>query len=148
MTQSNWAEGEPLLSDEEVDRIVTSALERGGREGAEVEVTFVGEEFLTQLHEEHLDDATATDVITFDLGDGEGVVGELYVSVDRAREMAEQRGVSVERELALYVVHGVLHLCGHDDVEAASRRQMREVERELLEGFGYPSDDAPHDLEE
>lgn len=145
MTAINWADGDAFLEDAEVERLVDAAFSHGGRAGATVEITFVGEDFLTRMHADHLDDASPTDVITFDLGEGEGVVGELYVSVDRAREVAARRGVSFERELALYVVHGVLHLCGHDDVEAAARARMRVAEREVLVRLAYPPDDAPHD---
>ena len=98
------------------------------------------------MHAEHLDDPTPTDVITFDLGEeGGGPVGELYVSVDRAREVAGRRGVSVARELTLYVVHGALHLCGYDDHEEADRSRMREAEGVVLRELGFEDDPGAHD---
>ncbi len=142
----SWAEDEALLADAEVERAVFAALERGGRPRAPLAVTFVGEEHLTALHAHHLDDPTATDVITFALGDeGEGPVGELYVSVDRAREMAHARGVTLARELTLYVVHGVLHLCGYDDHDDEDRGDMRAAEADVLAQLGHPPDPTPHD---
>ena len=89
-----------------------------------------------------------TDVMSFDLGDDEnGPAGELYVSVDRARAVAAERGVSLERELTLYVVHGALHLCGFDDHEESERERMRGAEREVMERLGFPPDDLPHELQ-
>ena len=144
-----WADEDALLADSEVERAVQAAAIHGDRPGIPLAVTFVGDEFLAAMHGRHLDDPTATEVITFDLGDeGEGPVGELYVSVDRARARAEGRGVPLERELALYVVHGVLHLCGFDDHDDEDRRAMRAAEHDVLEGLGYPPDPSPHEADE
>ena len=52
--------------------------------------------------------------------------------------MAERRGHDVQAELALYVIHGLLHLCGYDDKSADGARQMRERERHYLERLGLP----------
>ncbi|HUR26649.1 MAG TPA: rRNA maturation RNase YbeY, partial [Planctomycetota bacterium] len=50
---------------------------------------------------------------------------------------------SVERELALYIVHGCLHLCGHDDRAARARRKMRVAERCVLAELGFEDDPTP-----
>lgn len=124
-----------------------AAARHGGRADADFDVIFVSDEELTRLHDEYLDDLTPTDVMAFDLGsEGGGPAGELYVSVDCARRVAAERGVAVQRELALYVVHGCLHLCGFDDHEDGDRARMRAAERELLRELGYPDDEAPHEL--
>ena len=147
MTEVTWAVSSPrLLSDQSVARAVQAALAHGGRPGTELAVTFVGEEFLTGLHEEHLADPSPTDVITFDLGEiGRGPAGEIYVSVARAEQVAGERGGSPERELTLYVVHGVLHLCGFDDIAPDERARMRAAEAEVLLDLGFPPDSAPHE---
>lgn len=132
------------LADERVREIVVRALEHGGRAGVDVDVVFVDDETLRGMHAEWLDDASDTDVITFDLGaDGEGPVGELYVSVECAQRIAPTRPVSVERELALYVAHGVLHLCGFDDHEELERASMRRAELAVLTALGYADDPRP-----
>ena len=98
-------------------------------------IVFVGDAELAQMHGEWLDDPSATDVITFDLrGDVElgGPEGELYISVERAHAVAARRKLDPLRELLLYVVHGVLHLAGHDDHEPHARRRMRVAERRAL----------------
>ena len=148
MTEISWEiPDERLLPDQAVVRVVAAALAHGGRPGLALAVVFVQDEALTELHRRHLADPTPTDVLTFDLGeDGPGPAGELYVSVDRARRVAARRSMSVERELSLYVVHGVLHLCGYDDREPAERERMRAAEGEVLAALGFPPDPAPHDL--
>ena len=140
------AEDAPVLPDAEVARALAAALEHGGRPGIELSVVFVGDEELCRMHAEHLDDPSRTDVITFDLGEeGEGPAGELYVSLDRARRVASERGVPLERELSLYLVHGALHLCGFDDHAEADRVRMRAAESAVLDALGFPTDDAPHE---
>jgi probable rRNA maturation factor len=131
-----------------VEEAARAALEEGGRAGAALSVVLVDDPTLARLHAEHLGDPSVTDVMSFDLGeDGGGPVGEVVVSVDRARDVAARRGVSFARELALYVVHGVLHLCGHDDGDDDERSAMRAAERRVLDRLGYEADDAPHELD-
>jgi probable rRNA maturation factor len=110
-----------------------AALAHGGRPGLALSVVFVDDAEITRLHGDWFDDPTPTDVISFDLGEDEpGPAGELYVSVERARDEARARDLPLERELALYVVHGALHLCGFDDREEGDRRRMRAAEARVL----------------
>lgn len=145
MSTVAWAQGAALLDDERVLGAAAAALEEGGRPGLELSIVFVGEAELCRLHAECLGDPEPTDVLSFDLGDeGGGPAGELYVSVDRAREVALELGVATERELLLYVVHGVLHLCGHDDHRSRARARMRAAEARVLERLGEPLDPERH----
>ena len=134
------------LGDAAVRRAVRRALAHGGRPDLRVDVVFVDDAALAELHLRFLDDPEPTDVIAFDLsGDGDdGPQAEIYVSGERAREVAARRGVTAARELTLYVVHGALHLCGYDDARTAQRRRMRAAEATVLEALGFPPDDAPH----
>lgn len=143
-----WTVEARPLTDEAVRAAVEAALAHGGRAGLAVEVVLLDDPSLAALHDQWLGDPSVTDVMAFDLGDeGEGPAAEVYASVDRARELARERGVDWGRELALYLVHGTLHLCGHDDHEDEERAAMRAAEAAVMEGLGYPPDLAPHDLE-
>lgn len=152
------AVGDAPLGAEELARVARAALAHGGAPDLALTVVLVDDGTLTEMHGRYLDDPTPTDVITFDLredaapsagdpaaGDpSAGPDGELYVSLDCARRVAAERGRRVEDELALYVVHGALHLCGHDDQDEPARRRMRAAERTVLEGLGYASDPEFH----
>lgn len=140
------------LEDRAIEACVEAALSHGGRGGLSLGVVLVDDAALGAMHGEWLGDPTPTDVITFDLADGTdspgaaeeaGLQGELYISVDRAIRVAQERGVSAGRELALYVVHGTLHLCGFDDHEPTERRRMRIAEAEVLDALGYEQDFDP-----
>jgi probable rRNA maturation factor len=130
-----------LLDDAAVAAAVRAALSHGGRAGLRVGVVLVDDPTLALLHEQWLGDPSPTDVLSFDLFDGDpdepGPQGEIYVSVDCARRVARELGADPSRELALYLVHGALHLCGHDDHEPSGRARMRAAEAEVLAELGY-----------
>lgn len=134
------------LSEEGARRAAQAALEHGGRGDAKLELIFVSDETLAGLHGRFLQDDSVTDVMAFDLSGAEGDEFEVYVSVDRAREVSLARAVSIERELSLYIVHGSLHLCGYDDHDDEERARMRTAEATVMHSLGFPSDDAPHEF--
>jgi probable rRNA maturation factor len=92
----------------------------------EVEVSFVSDEDISRVHEEFLDDPSPTDVITFPHG-------EILISLDTAARQAEDHGETYERETALYLVHGLLHLAGWDDREAVEREAMHRLQAKILD---------------
>lgn len=129
--------GRRPLTAAECRRLVVAALRHGRCRGGRISLVFVGDRELARLHAERLGDGSRTDVITFDLSSPGGELeGELYVSVERARAVARAAGLTVRRELALYVVHGCLHLVGFDDRAPAARRRMIAAEREVLAPLG------------
>ena len=86
---------------------------------------------IRRVNRERLGHDWATDVCTFPMEEP-FLWGELVVSTQTARREARQRGIPFERELALYVIHGVLHLRGLDDRTPAGRSRMRSAEARCL----------------
>lgn len=110
-----------------------SVLERcGGTEA--LSVAFVTDAELAALHARFMADPSPTDVITFPAESGLGVAGEVCVSADAAVRVAGN-GPRFSRELTLYLVHGWLHLAGHDDRDPAARRRMRRAEAHALDAL-------------
>lgn len=136
-----WVGGPAFLSDARIRRAARAALRAGGRPDLELSLVFVRDRELTRMHADWLGDPSPTDVLSFDLGDA----GEIVTSFECARRTARERGVDPGRELSLYVVHGVLHLCGHDDRTKPDRARMRAAERAVLLSLGWDDDPAPHD---
>lgn len=101
---------------------------------AEVEVALVDDATIARLNRRFLGHRGPTDVLTFPAGPraGDRVVGEIVISVDQARRQAREAGWGLAQELALLVVHGVLHLGGYDDRTAAQARRMRRAEAAVL----------------
>jgi probable rRNA maturation factor len=102
--------------------------------GTELEVALVDDATIARLNRRFLGHRGPTDVITFPSGTapGERTLGEVVISVERAREQARLVGWPVRREVALLLVHGILHLRGHDDLTPAAAARMRAREREIL----------------
>lgn len=97
----------------------------------ELSLVFLTDAALAGLHADFLSDPTVTDVITFEGDAAFGTAGEICVSVDAAlRQRPGSRAFSAE--LALYLVHGWLHLAGYDDLRPAAKRAMRRAENRAL----------------
>jgi probable rRNA maturation factor len=94
---------------------------------------------ISALHARFFDDASATDVISFPSGDDlsadGGYLGDIVASADTAAVHAADVGHSLERELAFLALHGLLHLCGHDDRTAKERVAMLGLQATLLEMY-------------
>ena len=119
--------------------IIRAALARQGVAAAEICVLLVDDRRIATLHERWLGVPGPTDVITFDLGSQpDALRGDIAVSAETAARVAREIGCEPRRELAYYVVHGLLHLAGHDDHTAADRRRMRARERLLMQAAGLP----------
>lgn len=92
----------------------------------EVEFILVSDRTITKVHGEFLSDPTPTDVITFHHG-------EILISLDTAEKQAAEHSESFEREVARYMVHGLLHLAGWSDYEPAERAEMHRIQEEILD---------------
>jgi len=94
-----------------------------------VVVALVDDKTIAEVHGRFLDDPTPTDVISFPHG-------EIVVSAETAAREARSRGIAPLDELLLYVVHGSLHLNGHNDKNPKSSAKMRAAERQVLKKLG------------
>jgi probable rRNA maturation factor len=123
---------------EAVSRLVRGTLAAEGVSRASISVAVVDDATIRVVNRRHLDHDWPTDVISFalsDPGDPE-LAGELIVSAETAITTARQARVNPWDELALYLVHGLLHLCGHDDSSPAGSAAMRRREGEHLARAG------------
>ncbi|MBV8076689.1 MAG: rRNA maturation RNase YbeY [Planctomycetaceae bacterium] len=122
------------IDPEALARLVRRALLAEGVAAASISLALVDDATIHQLNRRYLGHDWPTDVISFRLSEvGEvPLSGELVISAELAVSTAREAGVDPWAELALYVVHGVLHLCGHDDQSEDDRAAMRRREHELL----------------
>jgi probable rRNA maturation factor len=106
----------------------------------EISLAFVDNPTIHTLNMRYLQHDEPTDVLSFPLSDpgARKLSGELVLGVEVAKERALELGHAVDAELALYVIHGLLHLCGYDDKSAAAEREMRARERHYLQQLGLP----------
>lgn len=121
-------------------QLVRTVLEGEGSADAEISLAFVDNATIHRLNRQFLQHDEPTDVLTFPLSEGQGarLAGELVIGAEVALEQAASRGHDVQAELALYVIHGLLHLCGFDDKTASAAREMRQRERHYLAQLNLP----------
>ena len=88
---------------------------------------------MTRLNQQFLQHEGSTDIITFDHGSTpERLFGEMFICVAEAERQAKAFGTTWQAELRRYVIHGILHLRGYDDLEPAKRRVMKREENRLV----------------
>jgi probable rRNA maturation factor len=109
--------------------IARRALELVDAPAYHLNIVLVNEKMIAKLNKQYHHADGPTDVLSFDYGDGQG---ELIVSAERASAQARRFHTTPARELALYVIHGILHLHGYDDTTTRKRACMRAAERRLL----------------
>ena len=139
-----------VVSDEQDDvdvdagrwaELATAVLQSEGRTG-ELTLTFVDIDEITALNTEHMGQNGPTDVLSFPLDSVDDapqrlpvpvLLGDVVICPAVAETAAPTHAGSLDDELALLVVHGILHVLGHDHAEPGETRVMRERERALLE---------------
>jgi len=107
---------------------------------SKISLAFVDDATIAGLNKRFLNHDGPTDVITFPLS-GRGarkLEGEVVIGVEVASREAVERGHDVNTELCLYVIHGVLHLCGYEDESRKGAADMRRKEREYLRRLNLP----------
>ncbi|MBI3820118.1 MAG: rRNA maturation RNase YbeY [Planctomycetes bacterium] len=103
-----------------------------------VSVALLTDATMSQLHESYSKIPGTTDVLTFDLKGTPGSYdAEIAIGVEVARRAASDRKLPFEREIQLYLIHGMLHLSGFDDHAKADRARMRRAERKILTFIGH-----------
>ncbi len=115
---------------------LTRALVELGASG-EVRARVVDDAAMAQAHRRHAGVEGTTDVLTFDLSEEAGRLDvDLLVCLDEAERRGAELGHAREREMLLYMVHGVLHCLGHDDADEAAARRMHAEEDRVLAAIG------------
>jgi len=125
-----------------VEQLVERTLRLEGVDQASISVALVDDASIRVINARHLSHDWATDVISFRLSDDgdEELSGELIISTQMAWKTAAEAQSPPSRELALYLVHGLLHLCGYDDQAADDVAVIRRREEAVLDALGidYP----------
>ena len=143
----------------QTQEILEFAAQKTGKENKEMAVTFVSNARSHELNLEYRDTDRPTDVISLEykpeldiavdeedlldhpeltemLEDFDAYIGELFISVDKAREQAEEYGHSFEREMGFLAVHGFLHINGYDHYTPEEEAEMFGLQEEILTAYG------------
>ena len=103
-----------------------------GMQLGDVSVVYCSDEHLLQMNKEYLQHDYYTDIIAFDYTEDDVVSGDLFISVDRVEENANEFDAPFQDELHRVCIHGLLHLCGYKDKSDKEEELMRSKENEML----------------
>lgn len=120
------------ISSKQVEKLIHQVLNEENCFCDEVSVTFVDTQRICDLHDEFFQDPSPTDCISFPMDleedDPYRVLGEVFVCPDTAIRYAAEHGGDPYEETTLYIVHGLLHLMGYDDIDEQDCMEMRQAE--------------------
>ena len=94
----------------------------------EISYIFCNDEYLHKMNVEYLNHDTLTDIITFNYSKGNTLSADIFISLERVKENANEFKVSFQDELHRVIIHGILHLIGYDDKTDADKTAMRSKE--------------------
>lgn len=140
---------EDLIKEDWILHVSSTALEHEHEE-SEVETTIVltGDETLKTLNAQHLGIDAPTDVLSFPADEFDPdqqmpYIGDVIISVPRAKEQAEAAGHPLENEISLLIVHGILHLLGYDHDSEERKALMWKKQAEILNNLGIHINQLP-----
>lgn len=110
---------------------IEKTIETEGAILGAVSYIFCSDDYLHQMNVEYLNHDTLTDVITFPYSDNP-IEGDIFISVDRVKDNAQDLNIAFNNELHRVMIHGVLHLCGYSDETDEQETEMRQKEDEYL----------------
>jgi probable rRNA maturation factor len=121
-------------------RTAQRLLDALGFPDASVSITLVGDATIRKLNREYRQKDRPTDVLSFPLGDGaqQKLLGDVVISVATAKRQAAEYDATLEHELERLLIHGMLHLLGHDHHKRDERARMEREERRLARAIGMP----------
>jgi len=121
-----------LLNESDLTIWISKVCSSENLDFGDVSLIFCSDEYLLEMNRTHLDHDFYTDIITFDYTDNQIVSGDLFISIDRVRDNANDFIVSFEHELHRVIIHGILHLCGYKDKSDDEEKLMRSKENVAL----------------
>lgn len=135
--------GEKLAEIEELKGFIDFSLTYLKLKNVMFNVIMINNEEIHKINKEYRGVDRPTDVISFALEDDDTfiktdvrVLGDIYISIEKAKEQAEAYGHSLKRELSFLTIHGILHLLGYDHMEEDEEKEMFELQELILNEYG------------
>ena len=122
-----------LKNEERLKYFIKKVITIKQRKTGNLSFIFTSDKSLLKINQEFLGHDYFTDVISFDYGDNDIINGEVYISIDRVKKNSRKFEIDLNIELTRVMLHGVLHLCGMNDIDPDERMQMRMEEEKFLE---------------
>lgn len=133
IVQFHFLEETSITNRTALKAFITSLFKKEGRKLDTIQYIFCSDEYLLEINRQYLQHDYYTDIITFDLSEPrQATTAEIYISIDRVRDNAQNFNSSFKRELHRVIFHGALHLCGYKDKKPKEEILMRKMEDKYL----------------
>jgi len=141
MISFNYENEFELQNEDQIATWISAVILSENKKEGDINYIFCDDEYLLNLNEQYLDHDTLTDIISFDYSVGNELHGDIFISIERVRENAQDFNVTFEEELKRVLVHGVLHYCGYKDKSGEDEKIMRSKEDEKIKMFHVEHND-------
>jgi probable rRNA maturation factor len=121
-----------LKNKKAISQWIVETVEKEKKDCGQIAYIFCSDDYLLDLNQRFLNHNTYTDIITFDYSEGKILNGEIYISIDRVKENAQNFEADFEKELLRVIIHGALHLAGYKDKTKEQKEKMRKKEDKYL----------------
>ncbi len=135
MISFNYETDFKLDNETQYEDWISRIIESEGFDEGEINYIFCDDDYLHKINVEYLDHDTLTDIISFDYTVGNVLQGDIFVSVERVKDNANDFNVPFDDELKRVLSHGVLHYCGYKDKSPKDEALMRSKEEEKMQMF-------------
>lgn len=132
MIEFNYETNFKLENEAEISKWISNTIASEGYTLGEISYVFCDDDYLHKLNLEFLKHDTLTDIISFDYTLGKTVQGDIFISVERVADNANDFGEPFTNELCRVIIHGVLHYCGYKDKTKDDEALMRSKENHYL----------------
>lgn len=132
--------------EKEIKKVLKYACKEENLKNIEFNVIIVNNEYIHYLNKEYRNIDRPTDVISFALEDNKEenftnvrILGDIYISIDKAKEQSNEYGHSLDREMCFLALHGLLHLLGYDHMNKKDEKIMFEKQELILNEKRFPN---------
>ncbi len=131
-----------FIHKKDIKNIVKYTTEKLKIKNPIINVIIVNNKKIKELNNKYREKNIETDVLSFALEENSDIIytdfrllGDIYISIDKAKEQAKEYGHALKREICYLTVHGTLHLLGYDHMKPKEKEEMREIEESVLNAY-------------
>ena len=124
-----------LVGENVFKKWIIEIIESEYKQNGDINFIFCDDVYLHSINLKYLDHDTLTDIISFDYTEGDTISGDIFISIQRVKENAEEVSTRFSDELKRVMSHGVLHFCGYKDKTERESDLMRRKEEEKMQLF-------------
>ncbi len=136
MISFNYETKFQLENETDISKWISSVISSEKFKEGDINYVFCADDYLLKLNIKFLNHNTLTDIISFDDTIGKILHGDIFISVERVKENAENFNVSFQEELNRVMVHGILHYCGYKDKTKTDSKTIRSKENFYISQLG------------